>query len=493
MNKKIIYFDMDNVLVDFASGIARLSEETKQEYEGRLDEVPGIFSLMKPKPDAVEAVRTLSQDFDCYILSTASWKNPSAWTDRTMWVQKYFGDDRSGVFCKHPLASDDKDIHRGDILIGDPRTKNIPTEFHGVVIRLGSKDYPDWSAALKYCRTRLQYINCLLGGATGDALGAPIEFMSINEIRKRYGYDGIRDYVEYPDHIGEFTDDTQMTLFTAEGLMRAYEHQIHHGVTELPSVVYHSYRNWLITQTDVFDERNIIDDESWLITRKELFRRRAPGNTCLSALFSNGRYTISSPGNNSKGCGAIMRMAPVGLRFAPDEAFDIACELGVLTHGHPSGYLSAGFFASLISRLMNGEKLYEAIQSTIPALLKYDGHEETLDIVKKAVAMAKTTECTPENIERLGGGWVGEEALAISLYCALSCPDDVEKAVLMAVNHSGDSDSTGSITGNIVGIMAMKTIPTRWLDKLLYRDIVIQVGNDLHAQIGVSNEIITRC
>jgi 5'(3')-deoxyribonucleotidase len=149
MNKKIIYFDMDNVLVDFASGIARLSEETKQEYEGRLDEVPGIFSLMEPVLGAVEAVLTLSQYFDCYILSTAPWKNPSAWTDKAMWVQKYFGDDRDSVFYKRLIISHHKDLNCGDFLIDD-RTKNGAGEFKGELIQFGSERFPDWETVTEY-------------------------------------------------------------------------------------------------------------------------------------------------------------------------------------------------------------------------------------------------------------------------------------------------------------------------------------------------------
>jgi ADP-ribosylglycohydrolase/5'(3')-deoxyribonucleotidase len=476
MKKKILYFDMDNVLVDFASGIACLSEETRQEYEGRLDDVPGIFGLMKPMPGAIEAVRLLSRHFDCYILSTAPWKNLSAWSDKAIWVQKYFGDDKDGVFYKRLIISHRKDLNRGDFLIDD-RTKNGAGEFDGELIQFGSKQFPDWEAVLKYFRNRLAITNSLLGGAIGDSMGAPIEFMSIDHIRQLYGQQGVTDYIEHPDNYGEFTDDTQMTLFTAECLLQVCKRQSVRNITDISAEGYNAYQNWLITQTESFDDHSC---NSWLLTRKELFKRRYPGNTCISALLNCKFYTITSPPkNDSKGCGAIMRMAPVGLLFNSEQSFDIGCALGVLTHGHPSGYLSAGFFAAIISFLIGGEGLEKAIEKTIPLLTKYDRHKETLAIVNRAVDMAKTTECTPENIERLGGGWVGEEALAIALYCALCFPDNFEKAVLASVNHSGDSDSTGSITGNIMGILAMDTIPQHWIDKLLYNGVVVQIAKDL--------------
>ena len=117
MEKKRLFFDMDNVLVDFASGIARLDEATKQEYEGRLDEVPGIFSLMDPMPGAIDAVHRLAEKYDVYILSTAPWRNPSAWADKVTWVTKYLDD----VLHKRLILSHHKDLVKGDYLIQWPR------------------------------------------------------------------------------------------------------------------------------------------------------------------------------------------------------------------------------------------------------------------------------------------------------------------------------------------------------------------------------------
>ena len=140
---------MDNVLVDFRSGIACLSEETRQEYEGRLDEVPGIFSLMKPLDGAVDAVKLLSQYFDVYILSTAPWKNISAWSDKAAWVQQYFGDDKDSLFYKRLIITHHKNLNKGDFLIDD-RTKNGAGEFEGELILFGSEDFPSWKSVTDY-------------------------------------------------------------------------------------------------------------------------------------------------------------------------------------------------------------------------------------------------------------------------------------------------------------------------------------------------------
>ena len=343
------------------------------------------------------------------------------------------------------------------------------------------------------------FVACLLGGAIGDALGAPIEFMSIVQIKESFGSSGVTGYVEYKDGKGEFTDDTQMTLFTAEGLLRSWQRQAAKGITSIIVVGYHAYLRWLHTQGISIDRSKIIEgvydiEKGWLIQRKELFKKRAPGNTCISALQSGIIGEIDNPINNSKGCGGIMRVAPVGLLFPGmnNESFKVACDMAAITHGHPSGYLSAGFFASVISDLAIGEELESAIKNALIILEKWEGCSETqnaveyaLDLYEESKSIMKSEpERIPQLLEKLGGGWVGEEALAISLFCSLIYKNDFRKGVLASVNHSGDSDSTGSITGNILGLInGLNAIPEEWIVNLRYSDIVREIGKDLHTGI----------
>ena len=140
-----LFFDMDGVLVDFQSGIDKLSDETKQEYEGRLDEVPGIFSLMDPMPGAIDAVHELSKHYDVYILSTAAWKNPSAWSDKINWITKHFGD----IFKKRVILTHCKHLVNGDYLVDD-RAKNGASEFPGEWVQFGSERFPDWEEVTCY-------------------------------------------------------------------------------------------------------------------------------------------------------------------------------------------------------------------------------------------------------------------------------------------------------------------------------------------------------
>ena len=146
--KKILYIDMDNVLVDFPTGIAVLSDELKEAYKGNYDETPGIFSLMQPMKGAVEAVNALAEHYDIYVLSTAPWRNPSAWSDKLQWIQKYFGKEEDSPLYKRLILSHHKDLNRGDYLVDD-RTKNGAENFQGELILFGSEAYPDWDHVVR--------------------------------------------------------------------------------------------------------------------------------------------------------------------------------------------------------------------------------------------------------------------------------------------------------------------------------------------------------
>ena len=148
---KILYVDMDNVLVDFPSGIARVPEEIRTDYEDRLDEVPGIFGLMDPMPHAIESYEFLAKHFDTYILSTAPWHNPSAWSDKLQWVQKHLGQSA----YKRLIPSHHKNLNDGQYLIDD-RTKNGADRFKGVHIHFGTSDFPDWPSVVDHLKAEIK-------------------------------------------------------------------------------------------------------------------------------------------------------------------------------------------------------------------------------------------------------------------------------------------------------------------------------------------------
>jgi len=322
----------------------------------------------------------------------------------------------------------------------------------------------------------------LIGGAIGDAFGSAVEFLSIDAIKEVYGKAGITDLVCSESGLAEITDDTQMTLFTAEGILRACNNGQKASIEEVSQSVYHAYLRWLFTQGfPKFEEYTSIYD-GWLLTVKDLHHRRAPGNTCLSALQGKERGTIDKPLNNSKGCGGVMRVAPAGLVYSKELAFRMGAEFAVITHGHPSGYLSAGALAYIIASIMEGSTLDEAVAGALAVLKDSDGHEECSLILKKAFELVSSDLVDIIAIKILGEGWVGEEALAIAVYCALKHSDDFRKAIIASVNHSGDSDSTGAITGNILGAyLGLISIPEEWAQRLEIREVIERMADELLA------------
>jgi ADP-ribosylglycohydrolase len=324
---------------------------------------------------------------------------------------------------------------------------------------------------------------CLLGGAVGDAFGAPVEFMSLEEIRRRFGPRGVTDLTDGAWPAGSITDDTQLTLFTAEGLLRAQVRGALKGIVHPPTVVDHAYARWLHTQGERsprWAKWNEDGYDGWLIGLPELNARRAPGRTCLSALTAERAGTVEHPLNDSKGCGGVMRIAPVGLLAPRERAFELGAEVAALTHGHPSGHLAAGLLAAVVAAIRDGEPLDTALDAAVIELERHDGSLETAAAVSAARRLALAGDPSAEQVERLGAGWVADEALAIGLYAVLATGSYPE-AVVLAANHGGDSDSTAAIAGSLAAtIYREQAIPSEWLERLELRDQIAQVAEDLH-------------
>ena len=348
---------------------------------------------------------------------------------------------------------------------------------------------------------RDRFTGCLLGGALGDALGWTVEFQDIGEIKDAYGKYGILSPEPNQDGLYEITDDTQMTLFTAEGCLQAWTAARHLGPPpNFQEALYASYQRWLHTQGE-----GGMAQGGWLLQQEALHARRAPGCSCIESLKSGLRGTTRNPVNNSKGCGGVMRVAPVGLLTArivdgtDDDcarmAFELGCIAASITHGHPTGYLSAGFLSALIALLVYGAELEEAISKSLLLLEAQKGSDETSHAIRQAISMAqdRSIQPSPAAIENLGEGWIAEEALAIGLYCSLVSRHDLVSALRLAVNHSGDSDSTGSITGNILGaLQGEQRLPDVWLQKLELCGVIRQMGEDLFTAFEGSQQWLNR-
>lgn len=241
-----------------------------------------------------------------------------------------------------------------------------------------------------------------------------------------------------------------------------------------------------MTQTTKFRS-----ESTGLLAVKELYSIRAPGNTCMSALGNNKCGTLGKPINNSKGCGGIMRVAPIG--YLNHNKYDIpleAAKSAAITHGHPLGYIPAAIFASIINEVIyNDQSLSESIFSGIKAARKYfDGQDFSyqVSLIEKTLSLAYNNDSDIDNISKIGEGWVAEETLAIAIYCITKYKEDFEAAIVASVNHSGDSDSTGAVTGNLIGAMlGFNSIPLKYRNDLELYDEILKIANKMFEYVTV--------
>ena len=345
---------------------------------------------------------------------------------------------------------------------------------------------------------------CLFGGAAGDALGYPVEFLSERQIFDKYGPAGITYYEKDPK-TGKalISDDTQMTLFTANGLLvRDTQVALCHVLAWPRKYVAMAYQDWLKTQESSIEEVNRHErltekgGYSWLLDVPELYARRAPGNTCLSALEYGTDFDdfIESKRNDSKGCGGIMRVAPYALNDIQQDIGMLdeeGAQLAAITHSHPLGYMPAAVLVHIINRIRfplgSAKTLKEVVleaRDTVAELFRDDPYiDELTDIINKAVQLSENDSDDITNIHRIGEGWVAEETLGIALYCALKYQNDFSAGIIAAVNHNGDSDSTGAVTGNILGaLLGFDAIADQWKKDLELSDVIMEVADDLYKE-----------
>lgn len=331
-------------------------------------------------------------------------------------------------------------------------------------------------------RKRLDKVQgCLVGGAVGDALGYAVEFLSYGQIVGRYGCNGIQEYT-LRHGVAQISDDTQMTLFTANGLLCA-------DAKKRPYVdaIAQCYREWYMTQYLRKPQAGL--KSAWLSWVSELYSPRAPGGTCLSAIEAGCNGTIEAPINGSKGCGGVMRVAPVGAYLAGKASLAeialVGAQAAALTHGHELGYIPGALLAYIVGRVTVDDcTLRTAVadgKDTMKKLFENAKHlPEFLQRIDRAMALSETETHDLAAFEILGEGWCGDEALAVAIYCALKYEQDFAAAVTAAVNHNGDSDSTGAITGNILGAyLGLSAIPKAYLENLELLDVILEIGEDL--------------
>ncbi len=323
------------------------------------------------------------------------------------------------------------------------------------------------------------FMGCILGGAFGDALGFPVEFMTLPEIVERYGNHGIVGLELGPNGKALVSDDTQMTLFTLDGLTTGMKRAREHG-TDARAEVYldRAYLDWFATQQSRLHYSRAFTS---IYSDPRLKGQRTPGRTSLAALtrqFVNidnprdmfnmkKRGTLENPINDSKECDAVMRCAPIGL-LLNDENYNLRAESvalvaargAAITHGNPLGWLPAALLAEIIHRMTYRTQADPTLERLMLNALyqveqQFRGIKELpefIALIEKAIQLAMTPAMKPGTaLARLGKGVTADSALAMAIYIAMRYQNDFYTAIHAAVNRSGVSDTIGSLTGNLLG------------------------------------------
>ena len=466
--------DAENIQALESSGIEVFINLT-QDYEGGTDahldrydaflSSNAVIERFPIRDVSVPPADLMNEVLDCIDTNLAE--------GRAVYVHCWGGLGRAGstVACwlmRHGYTTADDvidtlaDLRRGDRGAGHRMSPETPAQCEFVL---------SWPP--KEISTSDRAVGCLIGGAVGDALGAGIEFMSHAHIVDEFGSEGVTDIVPAYGQIAAITDDTQMTLFTAEGLVEARKT----GVDQI-SAIWDAYKRWYHTQGGPLPEE--ANPNEGLLAISEMHNLRAPGVTCMGALGGDIPGTLIQPVNDSKGCGGVMRAAPAGLiTDDPVEAYRLGRDLAALTHGHPSGWIAAGAFAAIICELANGSDPTQAVQTGLLLVESEEAGAEVAEALRDAIATSEQPEPSVTEIEELGAGWTAEEALAISVACFLTDLTPREQ-LLLAVNHSGDSDSTGSILGNLIGAnKGIQAIPLQWCEDLELVSVIESVAGAL--------------
>ncbi|MFF3289144.1 ADP-ribosylglycohydrolase family protein [Streptomyces sp. NPDC003023] len=326
---------------------------------------------------------------------------------------------------------------------------------------------------------RARVRGALLGGAIGDALGAGVGGLTIDEIRAAHGADGLTDLTPVNGRRGAVTAATQLTLFTVDGLIRAQVRR-DTGAWHPPTDVHRAYLRWAATQSDWGpDERR--KENGWLAREEWLYTRRNPSRDTVTGLADENMGTLQAPKNpTARDAGALVRSAPFGLLvgWEPQLVCQLAVECAAQTHGHPTAYLSAGAFAVIVHGLARGETLDGSVQRALALLASRPGHQPVTDALKHALGAVRQGIPSPARVASLGEAHVAEDALAIAVYCAL-VGEDIRHGLRLAVNHDGPSEVTGAVCGALLGALHGETaLPPAWLCELEGRPTVLEIADD---------------
>lgn len=352
-----------------------------------------------------------------------------------------------------------------------------------------------------------KFEGAIMGSAVGDAFGYPLMRMDFEEICGTFEKKGAMELaVSRKTKTALFTEATQMSLFTADGILWARNEHVADENTAVANYVFYSYQMWLYMQT-----RTIAGPEyEWLFNKKQnpnlssllkskgLGRSRRLNDTNIDALLEakNNNYgTLSKKVNDNKDAGAVKRVVAAGLFYgqSPDMAFRIGCDIGAITHSHPDGYLPCGVYAAIVAELMTDKPMDEAINNAMALLAAYPDNENTYNLLQSAIDLASNEDIDPqEGVSELGDGFSAVSCLAIAVYSAIVHQTNYRFAIELSANHDGDSAACGAITGGILGVWyGRKKLPKQWIKKIQYLNLLETVADVLFENSSYSRAAYT--
>lgn len=313
---------------------------------------------------------------------------------------------------------------------------------------------------------------CLIAGAAAGMVGGPYEMWSA----ARMAAEQVRPVISERSRIG---DDTQLSLFTLEGLLRARVRGSVKGICWPPAVIWYACLRWGITQgiEPPADCKELVES-GWLYTHDVLYDRCGPSPRCLAAVRSGVHGTVEEPANAAIGSGAIMRIAPVGLFSDRESVVEFASQTAALTHGGPKAIAATSAYAALLNEMMEGAELESALQSAITLCRALPASEVLRPALAKAIALAEHNPRSPEAIHRLGSGQTSLGALLHAVYATL-CTDTPEQAVAVAIRQDGSSATSGALAGQISALVhGPETVPLAWRVQVPVARLITEMVND---------------
>lgn len=342
----------------------------------------------------------------------------------------------------------------------------------------------------------------IIGSAVGDAFGYPLMKLSFEEICETFEKRGAMELaVSRKTGTALLTEATQMSLFTADGILWAQNEHVSDENAAVANYVFYSYQLWLYMQTKTIASREyewLFDKSknpnmSSLLKSKGLGRARRLNDVNINALLDadNNNYgTLNKRVNENVDAGAVKRVVPVGLFYGqtPDMAFRMGCDIGAVTHSHPDGYLPCGVYAAIVAQLIGDKPIDEAVNDAMLLLASYPENDNTYQMLQNAVDLAGDEDVDPqEGIDELGDGFSAISCLAIAVYSALLHQTSYKFAIELAANHNGDSAACGAIVGGILGAWyGLKKLPKQWTRKLQYRSLLETVADVLYENSSYS-------